>query len=605
MEHRLLSEDVRDSFHEGLRRLRTEAGNLDALSAGPQPDAATHLLQGFLRWHDDVEAFLLRHVQDPPDLASSGRYRWLLEGTVPPDQMYRAVNGERQRIMLQLSAIEQQLPSGPAQPVTEPAGAGPRVVAGDAAPLVFISHASEDKARFVVPFATQLRANGVNAWLDRWEMLPGDSLVDRIFAEGIGRARAVLFVVSKHSAGSRWVAQELNAATVGRIEGTARVMVVRLDGAEVPPPLRDLVYEDVDPDGDWSPALERIIRAVFEVPARPPLGQPPAYVRHALGVGGEPGGDPDPGLVTTAAEATGEQTTVPATVALIKLGVTDSTHRIRMEESLKALTDDCIRRISRIRLPPRGRLEDAARPGVLEDCMTAFDAETDGLARALATGIYHGEVQHDAYWVRPIVRMCRSTTADGYRYPALRLYYAAGIAAVAAARERFLTVLMRTGSFESQGPVPEELWAFLYPRAVLDYRLADRMPKWAGAEVRFGLSKHLRMTIRPAFGDLLDDAEFAVAFERFEFLRSMMEADLDHEPALGEYASVMGRRPPSISVAIRREIRDAGSSWPLLRAGAFRGEVQRASDAADRAAGREPARPQQDDRAAVRKRVWR
>ena len=46
-------------------------------------------------------------------------------------------------------------------------------------PKVFISHASEGKARFVTAFATKLRENGVDAWLDRWEMLPGHSIVDK------------------------------------------------------------------------------------------------------------------------------------------------------------------------------------------------------------------------------------------------------------------------------------------------------------------------------------------------------------------------------------------------------------------------------------------
>ena len=55
-------------------------------------------------------------------------------------------------------------------------------------PKVFISHASEDKERFVMNFASKLRANGVDAWLDKWEMLPGDSLVDKIFEEGIKEA---------------------------------------------------------------------------------------------------------------------------------------------------------------------------------------------------------------------------------------------------------------------------------------------------------------------------------------------------------------------------------------------------------------------------------
>ncbi len=49
------------------------------------------------------------------------------------------------------------------------------------APKVFLSHASEDKDRFVVGFARQLRENGVDVWLDQWEMKPGDSLVDKIF----------------------------------------------------------------------------------------------------------------------------------------------------------------------------------------------------------------------------------------------------------------------------------------------------------------------------------------------------------------------------------------------------------------------------------------
>jgi hypothetical protein len=67
------------------------------------------------------------------------------------------------------------------------------------APKVFVSHASEDKDRFVLGFATELRARGVDVWLDKWEMLPGDSLVDKIFEEGIKGASAVIVVLSKFS----------------------------------------------------------------------------------------------------------------------------------------------------------------------------------------------------------------------------------------------------------------------------------------------------------------------------------------------------------------------------------------------------------------------
>lgn len=57
-------------------------------------------------------------------------------------------------------------------------------------PKVFVSHASEDKDRFVLRFAERLRQKGIDAWLDKWEMLPGDSLVDKIFVEGIKEEKA-------------------------------------------------------------------------------------------------------------------------------------------------------------------------------------------------------------------------------------------------------------------------------------------------------------------------------------------------------------------------------------------------------------------------------
>jgi len=64
-------------------------------------------------------------------------------------------------------------------------------------PKVFVSHASEDKQRFVLAFAERLRAKGIDVWLDRWEVYPGDSLVDKTFAKwvkpeiGTGAVRVV------------------------------------------------------------------------------------------------------------------------------------------------------------------------------------------------------------------------------------------------------------------------------------------------------------------------------------------------------------------------------------------------------------------------------
>ncbi|WP_240364837.1 toll/interleukin-1 receptor domain-containing protein [Pseudomonas syringae] len=91
-------------------------------------------------------------------------------------------------------------------------------------PKVFVSHAGEDKDRFVLDFAKQLRANGVDAWLDKWEMLPGDSLITKIFEEGIKDAQAIIVVLSKNSVEKPWVKHELDDACVKRINTGSKLI---------------------------------------------------------------------------------------------------------------------------------------------------------------------------------------------------------------------------------------------------------------------------------------------------------------------------------------------------------------------------------------------
>ncbi|MBE0564925.1 MAG: toll/interleukin-1 receptor domain-containing protein [Krumholzibacteria bacterium] len=148
----------------------------------------------------------------------------------------------------------------------------------DRAPRVFLSHASEDKERFVFRLAEQLRERGIDVWLDFWEILPGDSLVDKIFNEGLRNASAVILVLSQFSVSKPWVKEELNAAVVGRIQKGARIIPVVLDGCDVPEPLRSTVWQRVDDLEDPTQAIESIVAAVYDHRPKPPLGPPPAYV---------------------------------------------------------------------------------------------------------------------------------------------------------------------------------------------------------------------------------------------------------------------------------------------------------------------------------------
>jgi hypothetical protein len=142
-------------------------------------------------------------------------------------------------------------------------------------PKVFVSHASEDKARFVLPFATVLRQNGVDAWVDQWEMRPGDSLVDTI-AHAITDAHGLIIVLSKYSIDKSWVREELNAAIVQRINTNFKIIPVVLDQCDVPVLLRSILYVAVSDVQEYERAAHQVINALFAHSAKPPLGPAPS-----------------------------------------------------------------------------------------------------------------------------------------------------------------------------------------------------------------------------------------------------------------------------------------------------------------------------------------
>ncbi len=153
------------------------------------------------------------------------------------------------------------------------------------APKVFVSHASEDKKRFVIDFATKLYAKGIKAWVDRWEILPGDSLVDKIFEEGIGQAQAVIVVVSEHSVNKPWVREELNAGVVRQINGASKlipVVIGDVENSHIPESLKTTAWERVKDLNNYDAELERIVAAIYNHREGPTLGTPPGYAQSGL-----------------------------------------------------------------------------------------------------------------------------------------------------------------------------------------------------------------------------------------------------------------------------------------------------------------------------------
>jgi hypothetical protein len=145
-------------------------------------------------------------------------------------------------------------------------------------PKAFISHASEDKDRFVLEFASQLQSNGVHVWLDKWELGGGDSLPERIFEHGIGQSDAVLSVLSNVAVSKPWVREEFDVAVVRRIAGKTRLIPILLDeDVEVPVAISHLFHYNVPKQG-FKYVVAEVVRDMLNVSRRPPLGSPPPYV---------------------------------------------------------------------------------------------------------------------------------------------------------------------------------------------------------------------------------------------------------------------------------------------------------------------------------------
>lgn len=154
-------------------------------------------------------------------------------------------------------------------------------------PKVFISHASEDKERFVIDFAKKLRSNGVDAWFDQWEIKPGDSLVDKIFEDGIKNMDIFIIILSQVSIKKPWVREELNASVVKKISKQIKIIPVLIDhDIEVPEALKSTVWVKIDDIDHYENEFKSILSAIFDNNEKPPLGSKPKFALPSIQING-------------------------------------------------------------------------------------------------------------------------------------------------------------------------------------------------------------------------------------------------------------------------------------------------------------------------------
>lgn len=87
----------------------------------------------------------------------------------------------------------------------------------------FISHASEDKNEVVLPLCKLLTENGMKVWVDKHQLLLGDSL-RRSIDKGLSLSRFGIVILSKSFFKKEWPKKELDAL-VSREDGKEKVIL--------------------------------------------------------------------------------------------------------------------------------------------------------------------------------------------------------------------------------------------------------------------------------------------------------------------------------------------------------------------------------------------
>jgi len=144
----------------------------------------------------------------------------------------------------------------------------------------FISHSSIDKP-FVERLATDLRTReGIDAWLDKWEILPGDRIPDKL-EEGLANAGILVLVLSPDSVNSQWVSYEKDAWLMAQVEEekraklesrtpSRRLIPVLYKDCEKPFFLQSFLHVSIN-DDNYDQGFQQLIRGMRRESGKPPL----------------------------------------------------------------------------------------------------------------------------------------------------------------------------------------------------------------------------------------------------------------------------------------------------------------------------------------------
>lgn len=255
--------------------------------------------------------------------------------------------------------------------------------------------------------------------------------------------------------------------------------------------------------------------------------------------------------------------------------VKDETEKLYAELNIRRfppIPHEWVRGPSCIALPPDPAVEHRRR-------LADYDALSETLLAILTIGSHHGETKHADLWVKAINRIAKSAwQADNLpdihglrQYPAMRLLFGAGVAAIAAGKYETLLSLL-TEPCRQEGDRHEHVILY-FPDILRGQNASGRMPV-------IPLGGCLLKSCREPLTEVIPaEEDYRACFDRFEYFLGMVRLDLvPNEPAhwRAHFAyEPLRSQETDIRDLVEHELNSQGDACAYLKAGFFGGSAQR------------------------------
>ncbi len=279
---------------------------------------------------------------------------------------------------------------------------------------------------------------------------------------------------------------------------------------------------------------------------------------------------------------------VEAAIALVKRYLPDPRYAIKLDDMIHEEQEDSRRRLTEFAEEMRSTGERTVKAWY-----GGLRAAVERIQHLLIHGCALGKPEHETTWVKAVEHVARwpkssnvgAVSSEVSHYPIVVVLYASGLAAMARQHDRLVArLLTEPRLIGCDGPEPLvvalDWWGI---GGWLENTEEHRITKHV-----FPLSEHLFGMLRePLRRFLPDDAEYEDCFDRFEYVRSLVYADISGTDAVaggfhfpdGRFVWKLRRRDHNrINTVLEqfdREVESAGDDSPLLQLGLFDGSVEK------------------------------